>query len=214
MAARSEEEIIAKLNNSIIWAKYDFLQHQRAFLGSKREIHAKIIQATAPDFFRQLNGLLWDRMILSLSKLTDSYDDGRNKSLSMGYLVHVASQTQMKCSSELGTLFQECQLRTKEIRKYRSKVVAHKDLSTAFYSTLAIQIAEIELAFNAIERMMNVFHLERSETTWSFDLGGAKDIGALFYFLEKGLIYDALIDRRNDWRLDMIEQEAWKKTLV
>ena len=54
----SEGEIIKKLKDSVIWAKYDYLQHKRIFLDEDRDLHAKIMQATAPVFFNHLNGLL------------------------------------------------------------------------------------------------------------------------------------------------------------
>jgi len=209
-----ESDIIKKLNDFIIWSKYDYLQHRILFFDNKKEIYRTIINKTAPDFFSQLNGLLWDRMILSISKLTDNYIDGKNINLSINFLVYISKKNGMKSYIELSELFSKCLYCVEGIRKYRSKVVAHKDFNNSFYTKLNVQIDEIENAFQIIEKMMNIYHYEKDGSSWSFNLDGAKDARSLLYYLEKALIYNNIIELRKDYQANLHEELEWKKTLA
>jgi hypothetical protein len=208
-----EKEIVKKLNDKIIQYKYDLLQFKKIFWGDSQEYRNYLIKESSIDFFRHINGLFWDRLVLSISKLTDKYEAGSNKNISIDYVIYLAEKKKMNCSEKIKVLYGQCFSEVKHIRKYRSKFVAHQDFNSAFKSDLSVNIGDVEKAFSKIENIMNIFHLEYEGVQWSFNLDGYKDANSLMYFIEQALIYEYFKEKRNDYEKDMIEEIEFKRSI-
>ncbi len=66
--------------NDLIWARQYYNQYKKLFMVS--QIRLELLNKTAPEFFRLLQEMFWNQMILSLARLTDPRKNGSNENLS------------------------------------------------------------------------------------------------------------------------------------
>lgn len=76
-----KEKILKQLKVDIILAKHEFNIYKQLF--SKNEKTIELLEKVASNFFRDIQEILWDRILLNLAKLTDPAESGRYKNLSL-----------------------------------------------------------------------------------------------------------------------------------
>ncbi len=90
------------LTNDLIWARYYYNEYKKLYAVS--ELRVSLLNEIAPSFFRLIQDMLWDQMILSLARLTDPYVKGSNRNLSAHVLQKLATENHWSFTGEISNL--------------------------------------------------------------------------------------------------------------
>jgi len=196
------------LKNDLIWAKYDFNQYKRLFVGGDKR--GELLVKVAGNFFDRLNRFYWDRFALSISKLTDPENQGLNRNLTVHSLERFFHLLPSDAVRMVEKIISELSDKVAKFRNYRSKQVAHRDLQQAItkgFTFDVLHISEVEEILEDIGKCLNVFVLALQNSTWSWDMVGVGGVEELLYFMKEGLAYTELKKQRKDFNQDMIEEQ-------
>lgn len=120
---------LAELTDEVIRQYHEFCEFQFLFYGSEARIN--LLNAVATHFFGELFGILLDRLVLGVSKLTDPAGSGSRTNLSLAY-VHrgLAEDSRYPCARAEQLIEQAMSVR-EHLQLWRSKRIAHNDATIA-----------------------------------------------------------------------------------
>jgi hypothetical protein len=184
---------VEQLKDDLIWARHFYNQYQKLFgVGTKR---IELLNEIAPSFFRDVQRLLWDQLIISVGRLTDPHEQGNHKNLSLHILTKLAQENRWEFVEELNAKVEEACTEAKTIRVWRMKKVAHRDLNTALLkgATLdSVDITQVDKVLSLAGNAINIIYYSLTDTSWSWDLVSSQDADALIYYLKAATIYNDL----------------------
>jgi hypothetical protein len=192
-----------QLKNDFIWANHRLNEYKNLFF-SNNPTRLKLLSETAHLFFLNLKYILRDQLIISAARLTDPYEAGKggcNKNLSINFLLQLAEKEKWKFKDDLIKHIDLANEKSKLIRKWRNKVVAHKDLPTSKNEALYLKKLNIKLfdeLFSEIGSILNLIELNLLDSETHFDIVG-RDSYHLIHFLKKAMIYNDLVIEEKDW---------------
>jgi len=199
---------VETLKNDLIWAKYDFNQYKRLFVGGAKR--GDLLVEVAGNFFQRLSRFYWDRFALSISKLTDPEAHGLNRNLTIHSLERYLHLLPQQEADQVERIISELKAKVSKFRKYRSKRVANRDFLQATAKDFEfdlLHISEVEKILEDIGQCLNLFIQRLQNKTWSWDMAGVGGVEELLYFMKEGLAYTELKKQRKDFRQDMLEQQ-------
>ena len=185
---------IDKLKDDLIWTRHYFEQYKKIFVENEHRI--ELLNDTAPNFFRDVQRLLWYQTIIGVGRLTDKHKQGSNINLSIGVLPFLAANYQWNFLDELQESVDEAIAISKPIRKWRMKVVAHRDLPTALSNVENLEkvhIDQIEESLTAIGSAINIVYSKLIDTSWSWKLVTSHDSEELIHYLKLAKVYQEKI---------------------
>ena len=160
----------AELWQEIVYLHKKWNEYVSLF-GSKPE-RITILNKAASNFFRLVQDVFWDDIILHIARLTDPPATGKNANLTILALPSIAPE---QIKHKLEDLAAALVLKVEFCREWRNKLVAHKDLSVALSGT-ANQIQggsrdQINAILDSLAEIMNVIasHFFDSTTVYNFD---------------------------------------------
>lgn len=201
---------------------FEHLRNEVAQISYKWELYKSIyneesidlLNKTSAVVFSELQSLLFQSMILSISKLYDSKEIAGNKNLSLKYLSSLADKyCDEAFSNDLNSSINETKKSIDKIIKARHKRIAHLDLDTALCKTVTktsiVTKNDINYALTQTYEIMNKIDRKLFDnTTFYGDIIMPIESGAgeLLRWLKKGVAYDRMEKE------GLIESGRWKET--
>ena len=200
---------VEELRKDLIWARHYLNQYKKLILSGQKRIDK--LNEVAPRFFRDLQMIYWDEMIICVAKLMDPHVQGSHKNLSLNILSKLAQENQWAFQNEIDILVDEIIQKAKPIIKRRMKLTAHRDLPTAMGKAVLedVKIDEIDDVLTLAGEALNIIYLKLKDTTWSWDLISGHDAGELVHYLKYAIIYKDLIEDEQDW---VKKSELWQNS--
>jgi hypothetical protein len=169
---------------------------------------------TAPGFFREIQRMFWNEMIISVARLMDPFEQGKqgkHKNLSLQILPKLARDNGWRFESEIVELIEKAKKVAEPAIAQRMKRIAHRDLPTALHKVVLdkVGIKEIEEALVLAGKAINVVYLNLTGSEWSWDLIAHRDVDELIHHLKMATIYRDLTDKEKDW---VREDELWRNS--
>ena len=196
------------LSNECVWAHMKWHEHLQMFGSAESRID--LLNEAAPQFFRLLQGVLFEDSLLHISRLTDKAEMGRNKNLSIQALPALVTEPDLR--AEVETLVKVAVEKSLFARDWRNRHIAHRDLRLALTeraqpleeaSRLKVKeaLASIAAVLNAIDR----YH-RNSSTAYEAGhlLTGAEE---MMYVLRDGVERER--KRRRDLENGEYHPEDW-----
>lgn len=193
---------VDELKNDLIWTQHYINQYKKLFLQNEKRLN--LLNKTARGFFRDLQRMFWDEMIISVARLMDPYEQGKNKNLSLQTLIALAKENNWEFEPEISELVYQARKLSEPVIMHRMKRVAHRDLPTALkkVSIDKFGIKELEDALVIAGQALNVIYSNLTDSTWSWSLVPEHDVDALIHHLKLGMVYQEWSDEERDWIKD------------
>ena len=184
---------------SFLWSDYLML-HQKwneyleLFATDEKRLH--ILNETAPGFFRLVQDMLWQGVLIHLCRISDGVGSDKKSNAVIRRLLLLAPDM----VGELEPLLLSVEKSTAFAREARNKQLAHSDLGVALgqidYPKLGSR-TDVRNAIDSIDQVMHVVELRYLKTATAYNairnIGGAKN---LLYYLREGLnAQDARMER-------------------
>ncbi|MCC6603957.1 MAG: hypothetical protein IT327_12140 [Anaerolineae bacterium] len=184
---------VEQLKDDLVWARHFYNQYQKLFgVGPKR---IELLNEIAPSFFRDIQRLLWDQLIIGIGRLTDPHEQGKNRNLSLHILTKLAQENKWEFEAEINAKVEETCEAAKTIRTWRMKKVAHRDLPTAMSkgATLdSVNLAQVDRVLSSAGNAINLVYLSLTDTSWSWNLISSHDADELIHYMKLAAIYKDL----------------------
>jgi hypothetical protein len=188
----STEALYGPINSEVVWAHAKW-QMWNGLYGSRERI--EILRTTANGFFSVLQVVLMDDVLLALSRLTDQPGSGQRRNLTLSDLSGRLRElgligAQEEFDSHLAQARDVCA----DIRDFRNKHLAHRDLNAALTPSAAesVKPAQVTEALAHIRDMMNAFERAVNFPRYMYDdFIHTSNHATLLSRLKKSLAYDA-----------------------
>lgn len=194
--------VFAQIKHELTVIHYRWTLYRQIFGTNSARID--IANRTASNVFAELQWLLIDYMVLSLSKLTDPARTRGNDNLSFAYLIEsVQNQGANELASELSLMLEQLHGKCEEFRTIRNKRIAHNDLvvalddgSSPLPGVSREQIEQVLESARAITNKVELFFQDSQTLYQEIIMPLSNDGRALLIWLQKGLAYEALEDEK------------------
>ncbi|EJL7002277.1 hypothetical protein O1B18_003515 [Vibrio cholerae] len=206
------EKSIRKLLDDASYLHYRWELYKQLFASNSHRVD--IINKTAPNIFVEFELLIIDYIVLEFSKLTDPAKSGKNKNLTLEFLVSEVSRIDgcEALSQKLRTILDEINRHASIFRKIRHKKVAHSDLVTLLGTANSllpgILVEDVERLLSLVAEFMNEVESYFFDSETCYDEGMTSyscDGRALVMYLQKALAYQQLEDD------GLVEEMYWLK---
>jgi len=164
------------------------------------ESRIELLNKAAPTFFRIVQGLLWEGVILHISRLTDKMRIAGRENLTIFCLPSLVNDENLK--SKLNNLLDEIKKTTEFCRDWRNRRIAHRDLELAIEKGInPLKPANRKLVKDALKVLVNFLneitrHYKDSETM--FNIPSIQGGESLLYVIDNGLRADE--ERKNRFK--------------
>ena len=199
-AEESEAEHVAKMGAEL-GAFYSALWQDLAWLHAKwaeyaalfgtSDVRVQLLNDAAPRFFRTIQDSLWEDILLSLARITDSPKSVGKDNLSVRALPKICGAAlQPRVASLVGSSVAA----TEFARDWRNRKLAHRDLALALSRQVqplapAARL-QVRSALKTLDDIVNCLSSEHLDSTTMFELDDP-DAESLLYVLRDGLRDDA-----------------------
>lgn len=198
-AAEAKSENIHAMGHEL-GALYDALWQQVAWLHKKWDEYVqlfgtkpsriKLLNETAPAFFRIVQDTLWHDVLLNIARLTDSPKSVGKPNLSIRRLPATIQHAATKTTVE--TLIDEALVASEFCRDWRNRHIAHRDLGLALGQGAdplkTASRAKVLEALTALDAVLNAVSIHYRDSTTFFDVGDtAHGAVSLLYVLDDGI---------------------------
>lgn len=146
------------LYNEVTWLHAKWLEYRKLYGKSEKRID--LLNETAAFFFRVIQDVLWDDILLHIARLTDPPTQGKYENLTLLRLPDAVEDGAL--ATEFRGLVKTGLDRSQFARKWRDKHLAHIDLSHAIdvkATTLpGVSRQDVEDVLASFRQIMNRFH--------------------------------------------------------
>lgn len=143
------------LHDELIWLHAKWLEYRKLF--AQTEARIDLLNASAAFFFRVIQDVLWDDILLHIARLTDPPELGSFKNLTLLCLPDLVPDRAL--ADELRGLTQTAREYSKFARERRNKELAHNDLTLAIDATATqlpgVSRAQVEDTLRSFRETMN-----------------------------------------------------------
>lgn len=209
-AAEAKAIYVAKMGDELgeqfaeLWQEVVYLHRKWSeyviLFGTKPE-RLKILNQSAPVFFRMMQDVLWEETLLHIACITDRSATGGKKNLTLQNYPALTNDQALK--DKLAPLLEEITAKSEFCRDWRNRRIAHRDLAVALDKPAKplengsrTQVNEL---LELIAKTMNAVQLHYMDGTTHYtasgSLGGAL---ALLYHVDDGVKIEA---QRNERRM-------------
>ena len=187
------------LYNEVAWIHAKWIQYRKLYAKSEKRTH--LLKDTAPFFFRVFRDVLIDDVLLHLTRLTDQPSFGASKNLTLLRLPNAVKDCELR--RQIRHQVEDAKSRTKKVRKWRNKRLAHRDLRLALRDPKVdplpvVTIDNIEKALNSVRETLNLVSRKYTGGVTAFEhfvVNG--DVDALVSYLSLGYRTDEDMKERH-----------------
>ncbi|WP_298379101.1 hypothetical protein [Azospirillum sp.] len=159
-------------------------------LFGKNEERVKLLNDSAPQFFRMIQNVLWSDIILHIARMTDPKKSAGKRNLSIQAITELLPEGDIKIST--GELVKTAVSAASFCRDWRNRHLAHRDLDLSLDKSATplepASRASVKVALEAIANVLNAvsYHYEKSENFFNpvISHSGAE---ALLYVIDEGV---------------------------
>ena len=147
---------LRRLADEVVHQYHEFSEFHFLFYGSQARVD--LLNAVAKHFFGELFGIMLDRLVLGVSKLTDPAGSGNRTNLSLAHVHNGLVQDARYPKAEAGQLIEQAISVRNHLEIWRSKRIAHNDASVAlgFRDAGEIILERIKQFFSVAETYLNL----------------------------------------------------------
>jgi hypothetical protein len=204
VAAMGEElgELHFLLWKDLTWLHLEWQQYRELF--GTNESRIDLMNRTAPRFFTSLERVLWQDVLLTLSRLADPAATGGQQNLTFRQLLLHITNPEMRFRFIEALNMYEAAARF--ARDWRHRRFAHRELSHASdaktHSLIPASRASVERALQAARELMNLLEDELQGGETAYDHASDSGGGAvpLLWYLDSGLEVDEERRANGQWR--------------
>lgn len=196
--------VFHKLRNELIWLTIKWKEFEILFT---KESRVTILNKSAPTFTHMLQNVLWENIVLSISKITDPEKSGKFKSISAMLLPGYIDDLELKNQIDLSVA--KLNETSKSFRLLRDKWIAHQDFNQVLNEKdeklYWPSLQSIREFLSLCYEVMNAIQLHYLNTTTIYELDHLAGSLNLLYTLENGLRFDNLkleMAKKGDRSLD------------
>jgi hypothetical protein len=151
-------EVYNGLDHVLVWLYARWNIYRQVFGTSEERI--KLLNETAPAFFKVCQDAIWADIRMELSRITDPAETFGKPNLTLKRLVNLIDPAQHPTlAAEAGQLLQEVEKRCDSFRDWRNRRGGHRDLDTALDRHIrplpAASRQMIEDALQSVSELMN-----------------------------------------------------------
>lgn len=143
------------LHNEVTWLHAKWLEYRKLYAQSEKRID--LLNETAAFFFRVVQDVLWEDVLLHIARLTDPRKQGPFENLTLCRLPEAVPDQCL--AKELRELVKNALDRSQFARQWRNKRLAHSDLSLAIDAKAAplpgVSRQHVENALSCFRRILN-----------------------------------------------------------
>ncbi|MFN8211947.1 MAG: hypothetical protein U0T33_13405 [Bacteroidales bacterium] len=188
------------LNDDLASAFYELEEHSIIFRESEKRI--ELLNKVAPSFFSKVNSFYWRSFIMTISRFTDPSDQNKNKNLTLKSLIKYLSILSPEDQKTFNFYLDKIETEINHIRKFRSKIISHRDYEYAVLNKNdinPIDIKKIEDIYNLFADSLNIFNRQLTNRTILFrGMRTSHGARSLIYHIREGIIYNEVKARRKD----------------
>ena len=202
------DELMKRFEHDLTIAFLDVQEFRKIF--TENDTKNKILNKTAPNFFRSYQRYFWNNIILSITRIIDPPRSRSNYNLTIDILGKLAEDNNLSCLDEIKSIIENVHEKSKKIKLWRSKIIAHRDVNYALksnFDNLKIYLTEVEEILDSIGNCVNKVYLELKNKTIYWQPIPSNNAETLMHFLREGLIYSQIKKKRRNPQLDNQELE-------
>ncbi|MEX2181914.1 MAG: hypothetical protein WD771_07720 [Gemmatimonadaceae bacterium] len=190
-------KVYFELVNENVWLHDKWREYQALFARSVERV--EVLNSAAARFFGQLDGILWEDVLLHLCRLTDPVEVMRHKQLTVQRIpLYVADVTRR---ATLEAKVAKAVESTAFARDWRNRHIGHRSLNRAIDSSARplahASRASVEAALEGVDDVFHYVHETLLDSGLSFDVpGGPGDVDDLIGVLSDGLRAQAAREER------------------
>ena len=143
------------LQTELTWLHAKWLEHRKLYAHSEKRID--LLNETAAYFFRIVQDVLWQDVLLHITRLTAPPRQGHFENLTIRRLPEAVAAT--KLARDLRGLIEDAQERSVFAREWRNRSLAHQELSLALDGRAqplpGASRQKIEEALESLRKVMN-----------------------------------------------------------
>ena len=180
------------LYNEVAWIHAKWNQYRKLY--AKSEKCTRLLKDTAPFFFRVVRDSLIDDVLLHLARLTDSSGTHRKQNLTLLRLPEAVTDSELR--RQINDQVDVVQERTKSVRDWRNKRLAHRDLRLALKVPSVdplpdVTLENVEKALESVRQTLNLLSRKYTGGVTAFDMFVTPgDADALVSYLSLGFETD------------------------
>jgi AbiU2 len=189
-------ELHYALWNEVAWLHLKWKNFRALFGTSAKRV--ELLKQTAPAFFHHLQGVLWEDVLLHISRLTDPPESMGHANLTLRRLPSLITDPQLRARSE--SLVNFALEMSRFARDWRNRRLAHKELPPLDgghpQPLVPTSRQHVEETLAAIREAMNLIelHYQKSTVAYEHSVEPPSGVEALLFYLEKGLEAQRLQD--------------------
>lgn len=177
-------KVYFELVNEHVWLHDKWREYRALFAGSEDRI--ELLNRAASRFFGQLDGILWEDVLLHLCRITDPPRVGSHHQLTIQRL------SGLHQGPEIQTLVDSAVEASAFARDWRNRHIGHRSLARAVDPAARplahASHASVETALGVLDDLFNAIHVKHFDGGISFDVpGGPGDVEDLVGVLADGV---------------------------
>lgn len=206
--APERKEIIRCFCEQCSWVKTVYNEY--CFLYESGELRRELLNKISSHFFRRLQEILIEYLILNICKLTDSANCGKENNLTVEYVLkQIEPEVQEKL--QLKELSKNIHLFRGRIKDARHKLVAHLDVNTTLSDKRLGEFPEGEdkQFWKYVQEFVDKIHRYHFEgEPFPLDLSPAYSAKDLLWALKKTVFFDQYFD--NVYHAHLFEEKQFR----
>lgn len=173
----------------LTWLHIKWEEFKTLYGTSEKEF--ALMNSVAPNFFGQIEQLLWGDLMLHISRLTDPPRSVGRQNLSLNQLPLLIMEPALK--NEVESLVAAAVSRSAFARDWRNRYLAHSDLEHAkdpsLHALTPASRQDVKEALAEIRRPVNVVevHFEGSPTSFEHSIPSLQGVAALLRFMRRNV---------------------------
>lgn len=178
-------DVIKKITDDLVWQRFYYNQYTKLFM--YKDLRNQLLSDTALRFFKDLQRFFWHQMIMGISRLTDRYQQGNFRNLSIQILPILGSENNWDFIDELSNRVNETIALSMPVINMRKKHVAHRDFDSAMDDTVTLGSLELSQIDSSLTSLCDVMNFTRSNLDFPFQIWELKTphgVDSLIYHLK------------------------------
>lgn len=201
---------LRKLADEVVRQHHEFAEFEFLFYGPQARVD--LLNAVATHFFGELFGIMLDRVVLGVSKLTDPAGSDGKTNLSLAYVHKGLAHDARYPESDAAKLISEAMEIRKHLEVWRSKRIAHNDASVALGLLDAGEVKpeRIKEFYSVVERYLNLVQSKLDLGPCPISTPGIHGADELVKALKSAMVFEQLFESDPRTYMDHLQSSRYR----